>query len=258
MKRARENLEEGEISELSEEQEKGVETEDAEELMQYAILPMQKPAAGGVPMTGEEYLFLVREERSRLPKVATAKVKLEPKALSELIKDELSSLECIVGSKIEDWDVEVLEQFKRDRESWFTYLEDNGDEGCDDDDETKIKLPAINDEQSWNRFLYGRDALEPSQRVVVALGHQARMRLLLYHSRWLAQDDFEFLDSHYSWLYALLCCTPDGLSSEEVSILRTLARSCMAIERTRSFAVSPGCKAIITVVRNHFMQVDLR
>jgi len=232
-----------------------------EELMQRPNLPVIRPETD-VPMTGEEYLYFVREERNRLPKVKTAdKVRSEPKFLSELIKleDFFKDAKNLTLLPDDEWEQATLDAFVQDRFTWSEQLE-NFDST---DSKEPFVLPALNDEQSWKRWLYGRDSesREPSLPVMSELGHVAKMRLFLYHSRWIYADNV-FEQKAYNWVYSLMCNTIEGLSSEDVSILRALARSCATIRsgiNALNFNADllANLNAVITIVRKFYRQSDL-
>lgn len=256
------DLEEGElveeINESSTESltESGNSDADKEELMQYAILPMKRPDSD-VPMTGEEYLFLVRQERNRLPRVVTCQnVNSESISIDQIIKHEskspLPADVQLLPSK--EWKEQMLEAYTKDRKTWADHIQEYED-GLNDDEE--LTLPKMSDESAWEKFL--NSEVEPSLAVFSTLGHVAKMRLLLYHSRWI---ESKLSDRHYRWIYCLLANTLEGLSAEDMSILRALCRRCIRLR----FGINPddidwdylsNLNAIIAIITVFYNQHDL-
>jgi hypothetical protein len=263
-KRPIEDLEDGEldeavdfisdpISELS----NCIEEPDGEELMQYAILPIER-MKGEVPMTGEEYLFMVREERNRLPKVVTANLKSTAKKnISELLPNHEEASWLSRFAPEEQWQQQVIQAFVTDRETWSSQLDTENFECI-------TEIPAINDEIAWSHYLYGSESkMEPSFQIFSELGHIAKMRLILYHHRWLEASGTLSVNQ-YKWIYCLLVNTPDGLSAEEMSIIRALTRSCIKLRHREAdptkeidWDILSNLDAIITVVGKYFSQTDL-
>lgn len=256
-KRPADDLEEGELDELAPLVLENSE-DNNEELMQYAILPVAK-MEGEVPMTGEEYLYLVRKERNRLPRIATADTfESTSKSLEDLVPSEELKNESSTSLKPdEQWQHQVISVFRNDRTIWSDQLEALEEEGK----EGLINIPAINDEYAWNKYLYGSHAqIEPSFEIFSNLGHLPKMRLILYHHRWLESTD-TISSGQYKWIYCLLVNTPEGISADDMSIIRALTRSCIKTRNLQSgevdWDVVANLNAIITIVGLYFRQTDL-
>lgn len=259
-KRPIEDLEDGELDEAIDpisELAKSAEDPECEELMQYAILPVEQ-MKGEVPMTGEEYLFMVREERNRLPKVATANLKSKvQKHISDLLPNHEEANCLSMFAPEEQWQQQVLQVFSKDRETWSTQFETEEFEWIAD-------IPAINDEIAWKNYIYGSEGqVEPSFEIFSELGHIAKMRLILYHHRWL-EASATISINQYTWIYCLLVNTLEGLSAEDMSIIRALTRSCISLRNRVAnssaeidWDMVSHLNVIITIVGKYFRQTDL-
>lgn len=206
-------LEDGEIPDQEYGSDLGMES-----FMQYPVLPIcQGLSDAAEPSTGEEYLYQVRQERSRLPKVASVSYQSNTLDLSDIIGLETPR------NKLVDMDEtgrkQVLQVFQEDRHKWNEAL-------VDYEPNPTTSFPSLNDETAWFSRLYGESAdISPDLDVFSLLGHQAKIRLLLYHSRWLESRKISLDQSTvFNWVYCLLACLDDGLGSDQVSILRSLAR----------------------------------
>lgn len=249
------DLEEGELSEVSAEEHEIKRSKEAtvdhnpneeEELMQYPILPVRRPVRD-VPENGEEYLFMVMEERNALPKVHTMKESsTKPKFLKDLLPKEKGSVETRYCELDQAWVNQVIATFMDDRKMWEGAL--------DDADEIDIELPRINDEVAWKKYF--NDKPEPSLDFFVEAGHVLKMRLLLYYSRWLAQEN-GISQQRYLWLYCLLANTLEGISSDEMSIIRTLGKTCLSLHTDTQKVGAERLQAIVAIVARFFRQSDL-
>lgn len=223
----------------------------AEGLMQRATLPVAASAAG-VPLTGEEYLYMVRQERLRLPAVCTASPVPEvQKTMAELVAVDGGVAISDSVRPGDDWVEQMLAAFAGDRQAWAAQAD-----GAEADD-SAARLPRASDESAWELFV---GQTEPGVAVLGRMEHAVRVRLLLFASRWVDRDG-TLTDPVYRWAYCLLVSMEEGLGFDDMSILRTLARSCRRVLATSGASIDwnlvSNLNALLTIVARFYGQSDL-
>jgi hypothetical protein len=248
--------EEGEIlDDVGSAEDQAVCSED-EEMELKAALPIASFSGtftiDSIPSTGEEYLCLVRQQRLALPKVASSpSAVLESKSLESLISTPYTSPATrpdLLPTR--EWEEAMVHGFMLERESWRSHL--TMDYGLEE-------IPSIIDETGWRNFLYSEhDPKMPSPSIIGQLTHPAKLRLILYLSRW---SQAGLTKEHFLWLQSLIANIELGLCSTDLSILRSLAKK--AIEQRAALTdpidwdLLPRLNAIIVIVGRVYQQSDL-
>lgn len=230
-----------------------LDAESEEEIACISALPVasfnETFCPNSTPMTGEQYLCLVRHERSRLPRVRTAGNLIpDPKSIPDLtIPSNALDNHCPAELRPDkEWQESVLSQFYADKRAFEEFAS------------SEIpSLPSINDEVTWKAIVEADEQVALSVYSLTLLG---RLRLLLYISRW-SSSSLQVSSQYYAWAYMLLVALEMGLCSDGISILRSLAKTCI---RLRSVQVEPydwpsisQLNAIITIVGLVYNQKDL-
>ncbi|KAG9327440.1 hypothetical protein KVV02_000389 [Mortierella alpina] len=100
--------------------------------------------------------------------------------------------------------------------------------------------------------------ISPHPRFLVRLNQGHIMQLLKYHLRWLAEDDLT--DQEGIWLYALFLKLDPLLESDQVAVLRNLAKKCARIRshlHGESGSKLATVNMVITIIARLFGQEDL-
>ncbi|KAF9293225.1 gem (nuclear organelle) associated protein 2 [Linnemannia elongata] len=100
--------------------------------------------------------------------------------------------------------------------------------------------------------------MSPSPQFLIRLDQGHLIQLLKYHLRWLAEDDLQ--ENEEKWLYALFLKLDVLVESDQVAILRNIAKKCARIRS--HFHSDSGSKLatvnmVITIVARLFGQGDL-
>jgi hypothetical protein len=235
------------------------ESEDEEneefETFQKTALPFiefnEKFKENDEPSTGEEYLCLVRHERSQLPKILFSKTE------KKLIEEEENFIQTKRVKEIEVNCIKKLKYFKIDdsikMESFLqnflkhkTELNNLFEEEVTNDEEDCCKggLPGINDEAAWIFKFYGikkipeegdskeikleitEKSLQPTLEFLKVLSRDQKLtlKLIQYHigwMEWLIKERESFI-----WLMSLFSVLDLKLNggSSDIAILRDLIK----------------------------------
>ncbi|KAJ3020888.1 gem (nuclear organelle) associated protein 2 [Thoreauomyces humboldtii] len=103
---------------------------------------------------------------------------------------------------------------------------------------------------------------EPLLQRVCALTHDETMRLIQHHDRWLANAN-RITETEGQWLFALLVRLPSLLTTDELSILRDLCRTCRRIRASEPLLQPEDPRVaslnmVIAVVSTTYRQADLK
>ncbi|KAF9581871.1 gem (nuclear organelle) associated protein 2 [Lunasporangiospora selenospora] len=103
-----------------------------------------------------------------------------------------------------------------------------------------------------------KKGMRPEPRFLIRLNQGHLFRLLQYHMRWMAEDDMT--EQEGKWLYAIFLKLDRLVESDEVSILRNMAKKCARIRS--HLHIESGSKLatvnmVITIVARFFGQEDL-
>lgn len=232
-----------------------------------AILPDD---FSGDPTDGEQYLAVVRREAAAAPGVFLA-------AHNPYAQDTLEAPSSAAAPKTEDdelimpsteWRTTFMQQYKNAREAL-------SNPPLEPVKLTRDDLPKLSNTSAWYAWIHGRPPAptsaeeaekqsarkyewrirEPSASLLLRLGTEQTLALLEAFPYWIAHrvtiPDSQSRRSerlqgevlqplHARWIFALLLRLDGRLVSEEISVLRTLARACVAaitLSRIRRKAV---------------------
>lgn len=226
------------------------------------------------PLSGEEYLRLVRYQNALLPAAQAV--------------EGVSTTEGLVDSQLTNFD--EFTQIKTTTPStrlptaeWIRSFLTVFEQGClpesdlDDDDPPSDWWPALGDEQGWRQYMYPLIASSPvplAKRVKTlthlepdffqgSLPSQRQiMQLLKYHLRW-----FNFLfpanvQRAYQWIMRLLQVLDRRVTGNQVSILRQLALQTMRLRMHYSIQDQEErivffLNGILVAIAYRFGQMDL-
>ncbi|KAF9901597.1 gem (nuclear organelle) associated protein 2 [Linnemannia zychae] len=103
-----------------------------------------------------------------------------------------------------------------------------------------------------------QEGMPPSPQFLIRLDQGHLIQLLKYHLRWLAEDDLQ--EQEGKWLYAVFLKLDPLVESDQVAVLRNMAKKCARIRS--HFNSNSGSKLatvnmVITIVAQLFGQGDL-
>ncbi|KAF8977463.1 gem (nuclear organelle) associated protein 2 [Entomortierella lignicola] len=102
------------------------------------------------------------------------------------------------------------------------------------------------------------NGMVPQPQFLARLNQGHLIHLLKYHLRWMAEDDIQ--EDQGRWLYALFLKLDPLVESDEVAILRNLAKKCARIRshlHSESGSKLASVNMVITIVAQLFGQSDL-
>ncbi|KAI9311695.1 survival motor neuron interacting protein 1-domain-containing protein [Dichotomocladium elegans] len=218
-----------------------------------AALPVSKSEpelVNGQPVSGEDYLLLVRQQSKQCKQTITAP---PPKVISAIslpskfrFFDTQQSASCAV---LPDpaWQEGFAESFK----SYQKHLQETKRSVT-----TKVSLPT--DKAGWHAFLYENDGKEPDSEelnVIARLSQPNIIALLRYHVEWFTN----LSKAEALWIYALLLYLDPVMTAEHISILRDLARKCIKARNEKKDHDDHVFRLnmIITIIAKVFGQIDL-
>ncbi|KAI8353682.1 survival motor neuron interacting protein 1-domain-containing protein [Mortierella sp. GBAus27b] len=120
---------------------------------------------------------------------------------------------------------------------------------------TTSQIPVTDEESAPLAKAHG---MIPQPRFLALLNQGHLIQLLKYHLRWMAQDDIT--DHEGQWLYALFLKLDPLVESDQVSVLRNLAKKCSCIRshlNSESGSKLATVNMVITIVAQLFGQNDL-
>lgn len=235
--------EEGEICESKSEEVGEITELSDDEMAAKAVLPVGRFDVnfklGDEPTSGEQYLCLVKHERTRLPKTEVSQNNASlSKTLDEILAGKLVKSEYL------------LEVDQAWAESCWTQF-------CQDYEEMKAQMEAIEhvhvifpeDKKSSEAWLKFIKETELSVDVCVALAEDqfCVWKLLSLIPSWLGSKDRTSL---VGWMRYLLFCLDRQLSSSQISTLRGLVKSLARFDDS-------NIKEIISVIVKAYGQHDL-
>ncbi|KAF9930986.1 gem (nuclear organelle) associated protein 2 [Linnemannia zychae] len=103
-----------------------------------------------------------------------------------------------------------------------------------------------------------QEGMTPTPQFLIRLNQGHLIQLLKYHLRWLAENDIQ--EQEGKWLYALFLKLDPLVESDQVAILRNIAKKCAQIRshfNSESGSRLATVNMIITIVARLFGQEDL-
>ncbi|KAF9326458.1 gem (nuclear organelle) associated protein 2 [Linnemannia elongata] len=123
---------------------------------------------------------------------------------------------------------------------------------------TTTNVPATPRPAPTSTGAIRQEWMSPSPQFLIRLDQGHLIQLLKYHLRWLAEDDLQ--ENEEKWLYALFLKLDVLVESDQVAVLRNIAKKCARIRS--HFHSDSGSKLatvnmVITIVARLFGQGDL-
>lgn len=213
---------------------------------------------GDEPTSGEQYLCIVRSQRSKLNKIFSCPVSSTDSgvSLNDLFKKygtgQQSQLEVDRKWADDFWkcytenELSVLER--------FNLIQDEREDGYGGTLDDFILNPT-----DCFTKLYVTDEISPTLTRLKALREDQLLveKLLSNHKKWLENepivDDPDTLNKFVTWLHALLLLRDSRLTSPEIALLRQLA-TVLCSEKYRSIE---SFREIVLIIVKKYTQNDL-
>lgn len=236
------------------------------------------------PVSGFDYLYRVRLETRKCPKVVVSNIDTTQFICQQTVKFDLYNgfVRAAPGFEPTDqWQKNQLTFFSEIRNDFFAHR-----------DNLKLKFPKrefpkLSRKTEWFVYCLGRDKYEeifgkkteeseengppkskksrvsterypPLLSIILYLNQNYVVKLLAYHIEWL--EKAKFTHEQGEWLYALLLCLEKPLDPDTCALLRSLSRVCSSL---RSNLVDPEdeilkpLNSIITIISQYFDQKDM-
>ncbi|KAI9270737.1 survival motor neuron interacting protein 1-domain-containing protein [Phascolomyces articulosus] len=214
-----------------------------------SALPISKTKAqlvNGQPVSGEDYLLMVRDQASKCPKTMTAKAPPPPPVKNTSLPASFAffqETEITPEFLLPDplWQKEYTESFK----SYQTYKQNN-----------KPRMEKVSLPSNWHAYCYKSD--QPAQDQLDIIAHCSQkniIKLLKNYRDWLT----EMTNTESLWIFTLLVYLDPVMVAEHVSVLRDLARKCIKIRSIKQSHDENVIRLnmIITIIAKVFGQADM-
>lgn len=237
------------------------------------------------PVTGFDYLYRVRLETKKCPKVVVSNMDTTQFICQQTVKFDLCNgfIRASPGFEPDKkWQEEQLNHFTQTRDQLFFNR---------DTLKTKFRkkdFPKLNKKVEWCVYCLGKEKYEqtygakyenfedesgapkrkksritteknlPLLSIILYLSQNHVIKLITYHVEWL--EKAKFSHDQGKWLYALLLCLETPLDPDTCALLRSLARVCSSLRSDLSDADDEALKplnSIITIVSEYFDQIDM-
>lgn len=236
------------------------------------------------PVTGFDYLYRVRLETKKCPKVVVSNIDTTQFICQQTVKFDLCNgfIRAAPGFEPTDqWQKEQLTFFTKTRDELFTHRESLKSKF------PRREFPKLSRRTEWFVYCLGKEKYEqlfgkkaeeleesgppkskksrisndrnkPLLSIILYLHQGYIIKLLSYHIEWL--EKARFSHEQGEWLYALLLCLEKPLDPDTCALLRSLSRVCSSL---RSSLVDPEDEAlkplntIITIISQYFDQKDM-
>lgn len=199
---------------------------------------------GNIPLDGYQYLAMVQQEAKSIPDILVANLEVEDH--SERIHDARNIVQysCIQSCTLSgSWFDQFIQKFQRLKRSFMKIPRKEAT--C---------LKQFRNESSWNKALYIDQLLEPTITILLQINHTLALKLVKFHCNWI-QRDFSTLKCQ--WLFCLLLIIDPLLTSEQVNILRNLARNLLDIKDTKNNSETAGIQILLSIISGIFGQKDI-
>lgn len=237
------------------------------------------------PVTGFDYLYRVRLETKKCPKVVVSNIDTTQFICQQTIKYDLGNGFVRASPGFEPnakWQQEQLNLFTKTSDELLTNQSNLRSKF------PKREFPKINKKAEWCVFCLGKEKYEqmfgknsdkpeeedgvPKQKksrftseknppllsIILYLSQSHIIKLITYHIEWL--EKAKFSHDQGKWLYALLLCLQKPLDPDTCALLRSLSRVCSSLRSslfdTNDEALKP-LNSIITIISQYFDQKDM-
>ncbi|KAI8891309.1 hypothetical protein K501DRAFT_235313 [Backusella circina FSU 941] len=209
-------------------------------------IPLSKSKAelvNGIPISGEDYLLVVREQAKQYSKTSIAAAppktvkKVQLSSQFQFLLDQ-QSVSASNNQPATIWKESFIEQFR-------TFQEYKQNEN------RVIKDPkGVTTIEEWQQFCQSKTP-ESISEVTKTLTQHTILKLLKYYTQWLKVD---LIENQCMWIFHLLIYLDPVMVSKNVSILRTLAKRAIEI---RNNITEPYVNIIIVIIAVIYGQLDL-
>ncbi|KAI9492865.1 survival motor neuron interacting protein 1-domain-containing protein [Zychaea mexicana] len=213
-----------------------------------SALPISKSKAqlvNGQPVSGEDYLLMVRDQANKYPKTVTAAAAPPPPSTNSSLPASFAffqepepTSEFLLPDPV--WQQEFANSFKIYQE----YKQKNKPR------KGKVTLPT-----NWRAHCYDSEADQERLNIIAHCSQRNILSLLRGFRDWLT----EMTHTESLWLYTLLVYLDPVMMAQHVSVLRELARKCIKIRNTREMHDDNVVRLnmIITIIAKVFGQADM-
>ncbi|KAI8094653.1 survival motor neuron interacting protein 1-domain-containing protein [Thamnidium elegans] len=215
----------------------------SEEENSKAAIPLSKQQpdlVNGIPLSGEDYLLVVRQQAKKCAKTMVAplpqvikKVKL-PSHFQFFNDDN----EDEKNRPIENWRKGYIETFK-------SYQK------CKQKAKSLKQHKEITSIEEAYSILYPK---EDKVSVIPTLSQHTILNMLKYHIEWL--NKYENKENQFARIFELLVYLDPVLISKNIAILRDLSRECIKLRKSLPTFIAP-LNIIITIISDAYGQSDL-
>ncbi|CAO3610708.1 unnamed protein product [Mucor hiemalis] len=198
----------------------------------------------GIPLSGEDYLLVVRKQASQCAKTVVApppKVikKVQLPAHFQFFSDDAQNTSKDRASEI--WKKSYTASFV----SYQKFMQNSKKSK-----ETHKEITSI--EEAY-KILYIQS--EQKSSIAPTLSQHSILRLLKYHIDWLNSKDN--VDDQLLCIFHLLLYLDPVLTSKNISILRDLSRECISLRSSKLSSSIAPLNIIICIISTAFGQSDL-
>ncbi|KAI8974468.1 survival motor neuron interacting protein 1-domain-containing protein [Pilobolus umbonatus] len=217
--------------------------DESEENHRGAIPLMKKKPdlVNGIPLSGEDYLLLVRQQAQKSANISTAPP-------PPVIKKANSLSQFLFSSNNESNNKHTPSaEWSEAYGQLFTAYQSSMQRKSKKKEKREIKTSA-----EVLELLYP-DNTAPSLSIISTFTQHTILRTLHFHIQWLKE---ERLDQQCLCLYHLLVYLDSVLTSNNISKLRDLSRKCIELRESPSQHIGP-LNIIITIIATAYGQKDL-
>ncbi|KAI7891086.1 survival motor neuron interacting protein 1-domain-containing protein [Mucor mucedo] len=199
---------------------------------------MQPDLVNGIPLSGEDYLLVVRQQAKQCAKTVVAP---PPKVIKKV-------------------QLPAHFQFFTEQDNKEDHASDHWRKGYADPFKSYQKhMQATKPKQTHKEITAMNEAFillysNPDQKLIIpTFSQHSILRLLEYHINWLKTKDNT--DEQFPCIFQLLVYLDPVLTSKNMSVLRDLSRECIRL-RSDSTSKAP-LNIIISIISDAFGQSDL-
>lgn len=221
--------------------------EENEANAKQAAIPLSKSnpeLVNGIPLSGEDYLLVVRKQASQCAKTVVAPPPKVIKKVQLPAYFQFFSNDAQDNSKdraSEAWKKSYTASFV----SYQRYMQNSKKSK-----ETHKEITSI--EEAY-KILHTQS--EAKSMIIPRLSQHSILRLLKYHIEWLNSKDN--VDDLLLCIFHLLLYLDPVLTSKNISILRDLSRECITLRSSKLSSSIAPLNIIICIISTAFGQSDL-
>ncbi|CAO3617816.1 unnamed protein product [Cunninghamella blakesleeana] len=218
----------------------------------FYITKTKAELVNGIPISGEDYLLMVRDQANKCAQTVIAPPPSEIKKLNLPFSYQFTKEKEIDSNLIPDKEWQTL--FTTSFQAFQKCMNDKKDQ-CS---VTSIKAKT---KQEWYEIC-ANDISEAKLEAIAHLSQQTIYRVLKFNNEWLQEvlQNGKPWNHFVVWIYSLLVYTDQVLTSKDVSILRDICRTC--IELRNKYEPNSDqviqLNIIITIISQVYRQSDLQ